>query len=87
MAAGAGVMSILSNEERSRLDNRLKQLAWGKLLLANNRDKLVAEFETVVQEACARLMDDLSHADPLNGPVWSICKSGASRIRKHRSDQ
>ena len=85
MVAGAGVMSILSDEERSRLDNRLKQLAWGKLLLANNRDKLVAEFETVVQEACARLMDDLSHADPLNGPVWSICKSGADHIRKHQS--
>lgn len=76
-------MPILSNEDRRRLDDRLKHLAWrGSLVRANNRAELIAEFETAVQEACAELMDDLSRSDPLTGPVWGICKFGARSIRE-----
>ena len=80
-------MSILSDEERRRLDERLKQLAWrGSLVRANNRAELITEFETAVLEACAELMDDLSHADPLKGPVWSICQTGVRRIREKQNN-
>ena len=70
-------MSILSDKERQGLNRRLK-----RFLRQSKRIELIAEFEAVVGEACARLMDDLSHADPLQGPVWGICKRGARRIRE-----
>ena len=70
-------MSILSDYERQKLNEQLK-----RFLRPSKRADLIAEFEEVIGEACARLMDDLSHADPLQGPVWSICKRGARRIRE-----
>lgn len=75
------VPSILTEEETARLDSALKGLGVIGVMCLGKRATCQRKVEAIVREACARMMDRLSDADPMGGAVWGICRLGAERLR------
>ena len=76
--------SILTDGEVEKLDGIIKGLGATGVYRPSKRAEATAEIEGIVREACARMMDDLSSHDPLQGPVWGMCLIGAKHIRGER---